>query len=196
MQAESAPVAVRQVKEDLSGLKVIAKVCPLPSPAPQIFCSVSHPPQEDGAFAEAVTKSKSKKERSQNKAVIDVADLFAGHFFGSFLLGLLSSYPHTLSPSWPRRRCPQHPSRLRPRPPWWLRRCLFSTKHLTHLVISLLPQPAPLVEDAAAGVLCFQLQQNCCFVFQFNPHTVCSDSGRGGRGGRGGSRLAAQRKPT
>ena len=75
----------RQVKEDLSGLKVIAKVCPLPSPAPQIFCSVSLPVQEDGAFAEAVTKSKSKKERSQNKAVIDVADLFAGHFFGFFL---------------------------------------------------------------------------------------------------------------
>ena len=97
MQAESAPVAVRQVKEDLSGLKVIAKVCPRPPCAPQIFCSVSLPPQDDGAFAEAVTKSKSKKERSQNKAVIDVADLFAGHFFCSFLFGLLSPYPHTLS---------------------------------------------------------------------------------------------------
>ena len=98
MQAESAPVAVRQVKEDLSGLKVIAKVCPLPSRAPQIFCSVSLPPQEDGAFAEAVTKSKSKKERSQNKAVIDVADLFAGHLLcfscsGTYRRLLTSSPP-------------------------------------------------------------------------------------------------------
>lgn len=38
--------------------------------------------QDDGAFAEAVTKSKSKKERGQNKAVLDVADLFAGQSLG------------------------------------------------------------------------------------------------------------------
>jgi hypothetical protein len=87
VQAESAPVAVRQVKEDLSGLKIIPKVCLQPCSAPQIFYSASHPPQDDGAFSEAVTKSKSKKERSQNKAVIDVADLFAGHFFGFFCSG-------------------------------------------------------------------------------------------------------------
>ncbi len=40
--------------------------------------------QDDGAFAEAVTKSKSKKERGQNKAVLDVADLFAGQALGLF----------------------------------------------------------------------------------------------------------------
>ncbi len=100
MQAESAPAPVRQVqrgphslvpdthhvcvfaqlqfqvKEDLSGLKVIAKVI-LWSVIPTATSSCLL--QADGAFVEAVAnKSKSKKERSQNKAVLDVADLFAG----------------------------------------------------------------------------------------------------------------------
>jgi hypothetical protein len=39
----------------------------------------SRPTQEDGALVEAVSKAKSKKERSQNKVVLDVADLFAGN---------------------------------------------------------------------------------------------------------------------
>jgi hypothetical protein len=64
--------------------------------------------QDDGAFAEAVTKSKSKKERGQNKAVLDVADLFAGQalgllnrtvfvYFASFLFQFkpLCCWPHT-----------------------------------------------------------------------------------------------------
>jgi hypothetical protein len=57
VQAEAAPAPARAIKEDLSGLKVIAK--------------------EDGAFVAPVEKAKSKKDRSQNKAVLDVADLFA-----------------------------------------------------------------------------------------------------------------------
>ena len=41
--------------------------------------SSSSTTQEDGALAEAVSKAKSKKERIQNKVVLDVAHLFTGN---------------------------------------------------------------------------------------------------------------------
>jgi hypothetical protein len=133
-----------QVKEDLSGLKVIAKVKhpppPRRRPAPQPLDAllknhnketVLNKTQDDGAFAEAVSKTKSKKERSQNKVVLDVAELFAGQRPPAPSLAAWR-LPHptraaptvlTLCRSRPRRRC-SHPSRQRPPRPWRLRRCI------------------------------------------------------------------------